>query len=198
MTIPFIKYSKVWLLISGLTVLCCIFFLAKWGLKPGIDFTGGSLVELTFSQNIPSSEEIKKVFDDQKLNGAVVQKAGDKSFIVRTSFMSEEIHQNLLKNLRAKYQVKGNTVSEDRFETIGSSVSDSLRRRAFWAILFVNLGIIGYVAYSFRHVSRPVESWLYDVVAVVALFHDVLLVMGVFSVLGHYLGIEIDIAFVVA
>jgi preprotein translocase subunit SecF len=198
MNIPFIKYSKLWLIISGLITVLCLFFLAKWGLKLGIDFTGGSLVEFTFSQQVPKNDEIQKIFTDQNLKEAIVQKAGDKSFIVRTSFMNEEIHQSVLKAMRDKFQKDKNTVREERFETVGSSVSDSLRQRALWAILFVFLGIIGYVAYSFRKVSRPVASWKYGVLAIVALAHDVLLVMGVFAVLGHYLGVEIDISFVVA
>lgn len=198
LTIPFIKYSKIWLIISGLIVVASIFVLVKWGLKPGIDFTGGSLLEISFSRQAPKSEEIAKIFSDNNLKDVVPQKSGDRSYIIRTNFIDEETHQKILKQTRDKYQKDKDTVREERFETIGSSVSQQLRRRAIWAIIFVNLGIISYVAYAFRKVSRPVASWKYGVLAIVALVHDVLLVMGVFAVLGHYSGIEVDIPFVVA
>jgi len=100
--------------------------------------------------------------------------------------------------LRDKYQKDSSMVKEDRFETIGAAVSDQLRRRAVWAIILVNLGIILYVAYAFRKVSKPIASWKYGALAIVALFHDVLLVIGVFSVLGHFMGVEVETDFVVA
>ncbi len=198
MNIPFIKYSKLLLVVSGIIVVVSIFFLFKWGLKPGIDFTGGSLMELSFSEKVPKSEEISAIFSDNNLKDVVPQKSGEKSYIVRTNFIDEEAHQKILKQARDKYQKDKNLVREERFETIGSSVSQQLRRRAIWAIIFVNLGIIAYVAYAFRRVSRPVASWKYGVLAIVALVHDVLLVMGVFAILGHYSGVEVDIPFVVA
>ncbi len=198
MTIPFIKYAKLWIFISGLTALVCVFFLVKWGLKPGIDFTGGSLMEITFSSARPAVEEIHKIFVDSDLKDTVAQKTDKNGFIVRTNFINEEIHQKLLIDIRDKYQSNENQIREERFETIGPSVSQTLKRRAWWAIIFVNLGIIAYVAYAFRQVSRPVASWKYGVLAIVALLHDVLLVMGVFAVLGHFRGVEVDIGFVVA
>lgn len=197
MNIPFIKYSKTWLVISALITAVCIAFLVLWGLKPGIDFTGGSLLELSFT-NRPESAEIQNVFEGLGIKNASIQKTGDKGVIIRTSFLSEEEHQRVVSEFQKKLQGSGNQVHEDSFQTIGSSISNQLKSKAIWAIIFVNLGIIGYVAYSFRKVSRPVASWKYGILAIVALLHDVLLVMGVFAVLGRYWGVEVDAAFVVA
>lgn len=155
-------------------------------------------METTFSQTRPELEAIQKVFSDAGLKDTVVQKTDSNGFIIRTNFVGEDLHQTILKDIRTKFQTKENTVREDRFETVGPSVSAALKQRASWAIIFVCLGIIGYVAYAFRQVSRPVASWKYGVLAIVALVHDVMLVIGVFAILGHYLGTEVDIGFVVA
>lgn len=197
MNIPFIKYSKFWLIFSGLVAVLCVIFLVVWGLKPGIDFTGGSLLELSFAKR-PETLEIKKVFDALDIKNVSIQKTGEKGMLVRTSFLTEMEHQSIFNELRRKLQTPDNQVHEERFETIGASISKQLRSRAAWAIALVNLGIILYVAYAFRKVSRPVASWKYGVLAIVALFHDVLLVMGVFAVLGKFFGVEVDTAFIVA
>ena len=198
MVIPFIKYSKFWLFVSGAIAVASVVFLFMWGLKPGIDFTGGSLLEVSFQKSRPTVAQVEKTFADLNVNNIIVQPAGELSLIVRSGFLVEEEHQKVLNAIRTQYGVDGNTVREDRFETIGSSVSKQLRTRALWAIILVNLGIILYVAYAFRQVSYPVASWKYGALAIVALFHDVLLVLGVFAALGHYFGVEVDIAFVVA
>ena len=198
MTIPFIKYSKIWLFISAAISVACLALLLIWGLKPGIDFTGGSLLELSFSNARPTTADMVKSLDDLELKNSVVQMSESDRVIIRTNFLTEDQHQLVLKKIREAYQKDDNTVREESFVTIGSTVSQQLRRRALWAIIFVNLGIIAYVAYAFRKVSFPVVSWKYGLLAIVALLHDVLLVMGIFSLLGHYYGVEVDIGFVVA
>ncbi|MDO8499719.1 MAG: protein translocase subunit SecF [bacterium] len=198
MNIQFIKYSKLWLTISAIITLLCVGLFLKFGIKTGIDFTGGSLMEVNYSGLRPSVEDVQAVFTGEQLKDTVVQKTGDNGMIIRTNFISEDVHQKLLIGLRDKFQTPDNTVREVTFETVGPSVSQSLKQRAWQAILFVSLGIIAYVAYAFRQVSRPVASWKYGVLAVVALIHDVLLVVGVFVLLGYFLGTEIDVGFVVA
>lgn len=200
MNIPFIKYSKVWYTISSLTVLTCLVLLAMWRLNPGIDFTGGSLLEWSFSSNRPAQTEIAPLFQALNLKDTVVQGTGEdqKGFIIRTNFLTEDQHQQVLAAARSKFASQTNVLTEKQFQTIGAAVSSQLRQRALWAVVAVNLGIIIYMAYAFRKVSRPVVSWKYGALAIVALIHDVLLVLGVFAVLGHFWGVEVDIAFVVA
>lgn len=196
--IPFIKYTKLWIVLSTVTIIIAVALVAIWGLKPGIDFTGGSLLELSFSQSRPAAEDLRKTLDDSEAEGVVIQNTGDKGVIARMNFLTEEQHQKLLAEVRQSFQTKDNEVREESFQTIGAAVSSQLRSRALWAIILVNLGIIIYIAYAFRKVSRPVASWKYGALAVWALIHDVLLVMGVFAVLGHYYNVEVDVAFVVA
>jgi preprotein translocase subunit SecF len=197
MTIPFIKYSKILLVFSSIVTAVALTFLLMWGLKPGIDFTSGSLLEVSFTQR-PETDQIKQVFDDLNLKNTFFQKTGENGVIVRSDFLTEPQHQSAVQALTKKFQTKDNTVHEDRFETIGPAISKQLKSRSILAAIFVNLGIIVYVAYAFRKISRPVASWKYGALAILALVHDVLLVMGIFAFLGKFYGVEIDIAFVVA
>lgn len=198
MTIPFIKYSKVWFAISIITTIVAVGAVMAWGLKFGIDFTGGSLIELSFSKNRPSTEQIKQTLSSEGLKEGIVQGSGEDRLIVRTNFVTEEQHQKLIQKIQTEYGKDGNNVKEERFETIGSAVSDQLRKRALASILWVNVAIILYVAYAFRKVSRPVASWKYGALAIVALFHDIMVVIGVFAFLGKFAGVEVETDFVLA
>jgi preprotein translocase subunit SecF len=195
--IPFISYYKIWLTIGAITVVLSLSMLAIFKLKPGIDFTSGSLQEITFSSQVPSVDKVQQVFSSLNFKDAIIQKT-EQGFIARTKFLDESEHQNVLQSIKKTFETPTNKVTEQGFETIGPVVSSQLRSRALWAVLLVSCSIIIYLAYAFRKVSKPVESWKYGLMAVIAMIHDILLVLGVFAVLGHYFGVEIDIAFVVA
>lgn len=196
--LQFIRYYKVWLSIALVTFIASTTILVIFKLKPGIDFTSGSLLEVSFNKDRPSSEEMQSVTTNLDLKEAIIQKIGEQGFIVRTRFLSEDRHQVLVKELKTKFETEGRILKEEGFETIGPVVSAQLKKRAIWAIILVSLSIIAYLAYAFRKVSKPVASWKYGLMAVVAMIHDIVLVLAVFALLGHYKGIEIDIAFVVA
>ncbi|MFA6423775.1 MAG: protein translocase subunit SecF [Candidatus Magasanikbacteria bacterium] len=198
MTIPFIKYSKYLLAVSAIVTVISLASLFTWGLKPGIDFTGGSLLEISFSQTRPDNQVMEQAFADLDHKNIVIQKTGEKGMIIRTAFLPENEHQTVLKGLRTQFEKDGNTLREDQFQTIGAAVSKQLRQRSIWAVFLVIVSIIAFVAYAFRTVSFPVASWKYGVTAIIAASHDVLLVIGVFAFLGHYNNVEVDIGFVVA
>lgn len=198
MNIPFVKYAKVWYAISAMTVVVSVAALVVWGLKLGIDFTGGSLLEVSFSKNRPTVEQVQNTLKKSGLDQFIVQGSGDNRYIIRTSFLDEDKHQELFKEIQNSYGKNDNVIHEESFETIGSSVSQQLRQKAVGAIIWVNVAIIIYVAYAFRKVSRPIASWKYGALAIVALVHDILIVMGVFAFLGHFKGIEIETDFVLA
>ncbi len=198
MNIPFIKYSKIWLSISALVVVVSLAAVLVWGLKPGIDFTGGSLMEVSFSKVRPQSETVANVFKSSGLKDVVVQRAGEQGFIIRTAFLTEDAHVKLSQQLRAAFTSKESNFTEIRFETIGPAISSQLRQKAIIAVVLVNVSIILFLAYAFRKVSKPVASWKYGLLAIVALVHDICLVLGVFALLGHFAGVEVDLAFVVA
>lgn len=155
-------------------------------------------MEASFSKSIPTADEVKMALGTNGIENALIQKTSDGTLIIRTSLLSEEGHQKALKTLQDAFQKDGNVLTENRFEMVGPSVSSQLRQRSIWAIILVCIGILAYIAYAFRVVSRPVASWKFGALAILAMLHDVLLVIGVFAFLGHYFGVEIDTAFVVA
>ena len=112
---------------------------------------------------------------------------------MRLPNVTEEVHQKIAKEL-----LKLGAFEELSFETVGPTVGQELKQRSITALIIVLLAIIAYISFTFRKVSKPVPSWRYGVVAVVALLHDVLIPIGVFAVLGHYLDVKIDILFVTA
>lgn len=198
MNINFIGKRNLTFIISGVLFVVALFFLIAYGLKPGMDFTGGSLLEVSFSNTRPEVAQVRDVAQSMNFGTAVVQTTDNNGVIIKTKFLTEEEHQNLLSNLRTSFEIEDNKVLEQRFETVGSSISATLRNRSFTAIITVCIGIILFIAYTFRKVSRPVASWKFGAVAVIGLVHDVVITAGVFAVLGKFAGVEVDTAFVVA
>ena len=156
-------------------------------------------MQVSFSATRPESDEVRKIFEEQlQLKEVIVQKSGDRGLLIRSNTLTQEQHQQILAELKKRFTTPENEVVENQFEMIGPVVSQQLKSRAIWAVVLVSLGIIAYLAYAFRKVSKPVASWKYGLMAVIAMIHDILLVLGIFALLGHFKGVEIDIAFVVA
>lgn len=165
-----------------------------WGLKFGIDFTGGTLMEVQFPQNVPTSQDLSDILKDLDLASLTIQPAGNNSTLIRYASESDEVNQSVFNKISAKYE----NAKELRVDFINSSVSSELKKDSFWALFWAIIGIMVYIAWAFRKVSRPIESWKYGLGAVIALFHDVLITIGAFSVLGHFYGIEVGIPFIAA
>jgi preprotein translocase subunit SecF len=192
-----IKYKKLWLLISAGMVVISIAALLIWGLKWGLDFTGGSLLEVKFAGGQPTVAEVQNGLSGAGVNSLVVQPTGTGSVILRFQETSQEKHlavNEALKNL----SVAKDGMTEIRFESIGSSIGEELRSKAFWLMILVLLIIILYISVAFNKVSKPVVSWKYGLIAIIALFHDILITTGIFSILGHFIGVEVNTTFVVA
>ncbi|KKQ28195.1 MAG: Protein translocase subunit SecF [Candidatus Magasanikbacteria bacterium GW2011_GWC2_37_14] len=193
-----IKHRYINLALSGALFVVSVVALLVFGLKTGNDFKGGSLLETRFTENVPVVTEVKASIESLSLGSISVQETNEKGLIVKMPFLSDADHTKVLNKIRTDFEKDNNKVLEVRFETIGPAVSKELKSRSLYALFVVVVGIILYIAYSFRKVSRPVASWKYGLVAVVALFHDVTITAGVFAFLGHFAGIEVDIPFVVA
>jgi preprotein translocase subunit SecF len=170
-----------------------------WGLKFGIDFTGGSLLEVKFTDtNTISVQEVKDVLKDEKLLSLIVQPVGSDSFILRFQQPDEATHQKVLTDLKTLATSKKQNFEEKRYDSIGPVVGEELKRKTLWAIFLSAVGIISYIAWAFRKVSWPVASWKYGTTAVIALIHDLLIVSGIFSILGRFSNIEVGVPFVAA
>ncbi len=195
-----IQKRKFWYAVSLTITIGAVISLVLFGFRYGLDFTGGSLLELEYSKQRPSNDQIVQTLKADSLNDVRVQPSGDRGVLIRLSEINEDTHQKVLKSLSddSKNSSADNTVNELRFESFGPSLGSELKRQSIYAVLLVLAAIISYLAYAFRKVSHPVASWKFGTVAVIALIHDVLVLVGVFSLLGHLYGTEIDSLFITA
>jgi preprotein translocase subunit SecF len=183
----FYSFSLVFTMVS-------LIALVLWGLKLGIDFKGGTLMEIKFSQQIPESQKIKEELGSLKLEGLTLQNSQDNSLIIRYTASDEDLNNKV----REKIGSLDKDYQEVRLEFIGSSVSDQIKRNAIWAVILANIGIGIFIAWAFRKVSRPIPSWQYGIGAVVALLHDVIITVGFFAFLGKFHNVEVGIPFIAA
>jgi preprotein translocase subunit SecF len=185
------KYAYIFSI--TLTVLSVI-SLFVWGLKFGIDFTGGTLAEVQFANSVPTNQELEDTLKDLGLKSLTLQPTANNSVLIRYASEDDKINQEVSQKISGSYP----GAKELRADFINSSVSQELKKNSLWAIIIAILGIMAYIAWAFRKVSRPVESWKYGLGAVIALVHDVLITIGVFAVLGHFAGIEVGVPFIAA
>uniref|UniRef100_A0A7C4R1Z9 Protein-export membrane protein SecF n=1 Tax=candidate division CPR3 bacterium TaxID=2268181 RepID=A0A7C4R1Z9_UNCC3 len=190
-----IEKWKIWLLLSGIFLIPGIIALSIWGLKLGIDFSGGTLLEMQFIQEEKIEiQQVRDILDSKDIKGAQISFSGDNTFLVRMHLIDNEKY----KELKEEFNNKIGESKELRFETVGPTISRDLTRKAFVALILASVMIILYIAWAFRSVPKPLSSWKFGVTAVLALIHDILFVVGVFALLGHYLGVEVDNLFITA
>ncbi|MBI4175344.1 protein translocase subunit SecF [Candidatus Berkelbacteria bacterium] len=197
----FMKYTWLWFTISLLLILPGLIGLATWGLQIGIDFRGGTLIELQFEELGVRNEEsgtvhetIRTALQDVGLQSLLVQPAGEGSVFLRSEPVNEEQHQTILETIRGAV----GEFDEVRFETVGPTISQDLTRKAILAVVIASLTIICYIAFAFRGLPKPASSWRFGLTAIAALLHDLLFVVGAFAILGHFIGYEVDALFITA
>ncbi len=271
-----IQKRKIWFAFSLVLISASIAALSVWGLKFGIDFTGGTLMEFSFKEKTLNSEQIKDTLKDLDLGEVNVQFSDDDSILLRFKDVNEDTHQEIINKLNAAVSEEDvsednnpednvediseedeavnnesepvsfvkkamaadeffeeseievitdsgeeinienieseeidlesaiianeeiSNINEKRFDSIGPVIGNELKTSAIWAIVIALIAIVLYIGWAFRKVSRPVSSFKYGIIATVALFHDVIITLGVFSVLGYLYNIEIGIPFVAA
>ena len=199
--VSIMRYRKFYYMFSGLLALASVLALVFWGLNLGIDFKGGSLLLGEFSKQAMSQEEIKEAVKDIGLGEVIIQPTGEKEVTLRFNEADESKRRQLVSALQSAAQNKDkeNNFTQKSFESVGPSIGKELRSKAAKAVIIVLIFIIGYVAFAFRKVSRPLASWKYGAATLVALFHDMLLPLGLFSALGHFdKSVEISSGFIAA
>ncbi len=182
-----INYKKIFLGISLALVLAALAIVGVRGLDYGIEFTGGAVLEMNYDVR-PEIEEVKSLLVENGFE-VDVQNFGETGYVVKTQNVTEEGRKSLIATMSSL----GEEPVVERFNSIGPSVGRELRTKSLYALIFVSLGIVLFVAYAFRHVSKPVSSWKYGVVAVIALLHDIMIPVGILTLLGT----EIDTLYVV-
>ncbi|MEK7516349.1 MAG: protein translocase subunit SecF [Patescibacteria group bacterium] len=191
--IRIIAQRKLLYLIAGILTGGSLLALALWGLRPGIDFTGGSLLEVEIAGELPTAEAVNESLASLNLGDTTVQSAGERGFILRFQTVDEPTHQQVLRALQDRFGAE-----EVRFESVGPVIGKELQRKSTIALILVLIGIAVYVAWAFRKVSQPVQSWKYGVLTLVAAAHDVIIPMGLFAVLGRFAGVEVGTSFIAA
>lgn len=195
MYFSFIKHRRIFYIISATLVGLSVVSIFVFGLNLGIDFTGGSLLSLTYQDQAPPTGEIRENLKELELGEISIQSLGERGVLLKMKDISEETHQKILAELRKLGEVEEGSES---FQSIGPVIGRELTQKTKIVISLSLVAILLYIAFSFRRISRPVKSYVYGLTSLLALFHDVLIPLGVFAVLGRFYGIEITIPIVTA
>ncbi len=189
-----ISKSKYAYIFSAVLTIASVIAISVWGLNLGIDFKGGTLMEVKFSQTVPPVQEIQDKLKDLELKSLTIQPSQGDSIILRYVASDESLNENVLTRLK-EFDAG---LSQTKVDFIGASVSNDIKKNSIWAVILATFGIALYIAWAFRKVSRPIPSWQYGINAVIALIHDILITTGVFVFLGRFYGVEIGVPFVAA
>jgi len=194
MSIKFIKYSKLYFILSGILIIASMVSIMIFGLKFGTEFTGGSIMELSFQNERPSLDSIQQTLSEFDLGEIVLQPVSDNEMVLRMKEIDGETHENVLSKMQQAYQVE-----EKSFEMIGPTIGTELKQKTRNAIILVFLAITLYITIAFRKVSwSAIRSWQYGIASLLALFHDIIIPLGVLAVLGKLYNIEITIPVIAA
>lgn len=197
-----VNNRKIFYAFSGILVVISFVSLFVWGLKPGIDFTGGTLIDVSYAGGRPDQNALTSAVS--KVDPTVsIRPSGETEYIVRMKPINQAEKATVLTALNAS-EVTSSTASSTTagvvktFDSIGPVLGAEALRKAIVSIILVIIGIILFITFAFRKVSEPISSWKYGLVAIIALIHDVIIPTGVFSLLGHFAGYEVDTLFVTA
>ena len=187
-----IYYRKVFLIVAAVLTVASIAIVAMLGLKPGIDFTGGSLTEVVYSE-VPDKEAVRSALEPLNLGEFAIQEAVDETgrngYLVRTRDLTEPERIKVAETVTTL----GAGGEITRFTTVGPVMGKELRDKALWAIAGVILVIVLYVAFAFSGIGKPVSSWIYGSVTILVLVFDVIVPTAIISVLGYTAGVEADV-----
>lgn len=185
----FVKYKILFITVGVITIVVSLAAIFGFGLKPAIDFTGGTIIEVTSEslRNGDWNDVVRSVFLDAGVEVGAVQTSGDANVVIKT----KEIDQTKWSEVQTKLKEVYPDLTEASFETIGPTLGRELLNKTLMAILLASVSLLVYIGWRF-------SERVYGVTAVVAMVHDVLVILGVFALLGHYLGVEVDVMFVTA
>ncbi len=187
------KYRSFFFWLTGILLALAIAAIVYFGLPLGIDFTGGSLVQVAYPAGRPAISDIQAQVDTLGLGATSVRESGTGAVSIRARTLSPEEHTAVLAAL-----AKNASTTELSYTSVGPAFGSQFAAKALWAILAVALAITLYVAFAFRKVSRPVPSWVYGIVVIAMLIHDLIIPAGFYAILSHYTGAAVDALFVTA
>lgn len=189
-----VKHRSIYFAIIGIITIAALASASIFGLKPSLEFTGGTLVEVRYEGERPTHEALSANLEAAGFEGFSLRETGENSFTLRAHNLTTEQRDNLA----SYFAYQGGTGVIQQLTEIGPTLGKELRNKSIIALALVLLGILLFIAFAFRKVSTPVSSWTYGFVAVVTLIHDVIVPVGFFAALGHFTGAEVDTLFVTA
>ena len=189
-----IKYRKIFYALSIILLTISVYAIFGLGLKQGTDFSGGSLLDISFENNIPTLEAVNQKVHEVGFVNASVRRVGENGFSIKLKEINQEEKTTIINSIGSL----GSIPTEKSFTSIGPVLGKESLQKSMISIVLVLLAIVFFIAFAFRKVSRPISSWVYGFVAIVALLHDVLIPAGVFAIFGNLYGFEIDTLFVTA
>ncbi len=190
-----VTYRKLFYVLSVLLLVISIGAMVKFGFNFGIDFKGGAITEVSYPTARPDQDAVKAEVDKLALGNSILQPVGTNMYSIRTRELTQVERDSLVKALSLNGQSE---MKVEQFNSIGPSIGNELRRKAYIAIGVVMLCIVLFITFAFRKVSEPVASWKYGVATIIALLHDIIIPTGLFIIFIHFHGGEIDTLFVSA
>ncbi len=189
-----VKHRSIYFALIGVITLAAIASVAIFGLKASLEFTGGTLVEVSYEGTRPTHEALTQSFEAAGFEGFSLRETGDSGFTLRAQNLTTEQRTQL----PTYFAHDGKAAQIRQLTEVGPTIGVELRNKSLIALALVLLCILLFIAFAFRKVSKPVSSWVYGFVAIVTLVHDVIVPVGFFAVLGYFTGAQVDTLFVTA
>lgn len=190
-----IKNKNIFFAITGAIVLASLASLFIFKLHLSIDFTGGTLVQVTYTEERPAPEVLSDALNTAEFHGYSLREAGESDYILRAGNLTTEQRNTLSQVLSIDGEYPA-TIGQ--LTDIGPTIGKELRNKSFVSISLVLLCILLFIAFAFRKVSKPVSSWMYGLMAIVGLIHNIIVTLGFYALLGYMAGAEVDTLFVIA
>ena len=194
----FLKYTKLYFALAIIMVGLSFYAIFAYGLNMGIDFEGGSSINVTYKSDNPDLEKIKAGLSEiPEMSGVQIQPLGSNEIVLKINKkdISSDVYQNVLVKLKAAGEIDDSSVS---IETISPLIGKELKDKTIVVVLVALLAMLVYIALAFRNVSKPISSFQYGFSSTLMLFHDVIIPLGVLAVLGKYYGAQLSIPVITA
>jgi preprotein translocase subunit SecF len=190
-----VRNRNIFFAISMLLVLASVASIGVFGLSLAADFTGGTLVQVTYESERPAPQLVTEALNEAGFVGYSLREAGESDYVLRAANLTEVQRSSLAELLSGGDAYRGEIT---QLTEVGPTIGVELRNKAFVALGAVLLCILLFIAFAFRKVSEPISSWTYGLVALVTLAFDVIIPLGFFAFLGSITGAQVDTLFITA
>jgi len=189
-----IRIRKTWYIVSGILIALSVASLLIFGLRVGIDYSGGTIITYETTDST-ATNVIENKLKELDINSYQVKPSSNNQILVKTIQLDNNQHQSLSQKVLADIP----DIKEVKYDSIGPSIGQDLRNKSIIAVMLASLAIIVFIAFAFRKVPKPLSSWKFGFLAVIALLHDLLITTGLVSLLGHFfIWLEVDALFITA